>query len=345
MAQAVEALWPADAPLRRAGGHALPPHPAAPRRTEAAHRDRRSRRIRCRTRRGSRRRSASWRMAHGLTPDDLVLCLISGGGSALLTLPAEGLTLEDKQRINRALLDSRRQHRRDELRAQAPVAHQGRPAGRGLRAGQGGDADHQRRAGRRPVDHRQRPHGARRHQLRRRRRHPAALRHRGAGRDHEPAGAGRAGNAQAGRRSVRRPRGAHDRHAAAVAGSRGRGSPRGGAGGAHPERRDGRRVARGGQGARGAGARRRAARPAVSQALRDPLRRRNHRDGEEAARRHAARAGRPGRRVLPGPGAGAAGPGRRVGAGGRHRRHRWHGRQRRRLRRARDLVARACRWA
>ena len=39
-------------------------------------------------------------MAHGLTADDLVLCLISGGGSALLTLPAEGLTLEDKQRIN-----------------------------------------------------------------------------------------------------------------------------------------------------------------------------------------------------------------------------------------------------
>ena len=38
--------------------------------------------------------------------DDLVLCLISGGGSALLTLPAEGLTLEDKQRINRELLAS-----------------------------------------------------------------------------------------------------------------------------------------------------------------------------------------------------------------------------------------------
>jgi hydroxypyruvate reductase len=45
-------------------------------------------------------------MAHGLTQDDLVLCLISGGGSALLTLPAEGLTLEDKQRINKQLLNS-----------------------------------------------------------------------------------------------------------------------------------------------------------------------------------------------------------------------------------------------
>lgn len=42
----------------------------------------------------------------GLNADDLVLCLISGGGSALLVLPAPGLTLEDKQGINRALLAS-----------------------------------------------------------------------------------------------------------------------------------------------------------------------------------------------------------------------------------------------
>ena len=41
-----------------------------------------------------------------LTPHDLVLCLISGGGSALLTLPCDGLTLADKQRIYRQLLDS-----------------------------------------------------------------------------------------------------------------------------------------------------------------------------------------------------------------------------------------------
>jgi hydroxypyruvate reductase len=39
-------------------------------------------------------------------PDDLVLCLLSGGGSALLALPAAGITLEDKQVINRALLRS-----------------------------------------------------------------------------------------------------------------------------------------------------------------------------------------------------------------------------------------------
>jgi hydroxypyruvate reductase len=42
----------------------------------------------------------------GLGPDDLVLALISGGGSALLALPAPGLTLADKQAVNRALLHS-----------------------------------------------------------------------------------------------------------------------------------------------------------------------------------------------------------------------------------------------
>jgi hydroxypyruvate reductase len=40
----------------------------------------------------------------GLGPDDLVLALISGGGSALMAVPAPGLTLADKQRITRALL-------------------------------------------------------------------------------------------------------------------------------------------------------------------------------------------------------------------------------------------------
>jgi glycerate 2-kinase len=42
----------------------------------------------------------------GLAPDDLVLCLLSGGGSALLSLPAPGVPLEEKQAINRALLRS-----------------------------------------------------------------------------------------------------------------------------------------------------------------------------------------------------------------------------------------------
>lgn len=45
-------------------------------------------------------------LVRGLTVNDLVLCLISGGGSALMALPADGLTLTDKQAINSALLKS-----------------------------------------------------------------------------------------------------------------------------------------------------------------------------------------------------------------------------------------------
>ncbi|MFD2174364.1 glycerate kinase type-2 family protein [Rhodobacter lacus] len=45
-------------------------------------------------------------MVRGLGPQDTVLCLISGGGSALLALPAAGVSLEEKQAINRALLRS-----------------------------------------------------------------------------------------------------------------------------------------------------------------------------------------------------------------------------------------------
>ncbi len=42
----------------------------------------------------------------GLSADDLVVCLISGGGSSLLTLPCEGLRFSEKQAINQALLMS-----------------------------------------------------------------------------------------------------------------------------------------------------------------------------------------------------------------------------------------------
>jgi glycerate 2-kinase len=45
------------------------------------------------------------KMVQGLGPDDLVLCLISGGGSSMLPLPAPGISLKDKQAVNRALLD------------------------------------------------------------------------------------------------------------------------------------------------------------------------------------------------------------------------------------------------
>ncbi len=105
MAQAVEALWPADAPLSglvvTRYGH-VPPRPAGlPRRievVEAAHP--------VPDAAGLQAAQRILALAGGLTADDLVLCLISGGGSALLTLPAEGLTLDDMQRINRGLLES-----------------------------------------------------------------------------------------------------------------------------------------------------------------------------------------------------------------------------------------------
>lgn len=46
------------------------------------------------------------KLVGNLTADDTVLCLISGGGSALLALPLPGISLEDKQVVNRALLHS-----------------------------------------------------------------------------------------------------------------------------------------------------------------------------------------------------------------------------------------------
>ncbi|MCZ7497327.1 glycerate kinase [Agrobacterium tumefaciens] len=45
-------------------------------------------------------------LVSGLGADDLVVCLISGGGSSLLSVPAPGVTLEEKRAINRALLSS-----------------------------------------------------------------------------------------------------------------------------------------------------------------------------------------------------------------------------------------------
>ncbi|MDT5145261.1 MAG: glycerate 2-kinase [Mycobacterium sp.] len=105
MAQALEALWPADAPLSGlvvTRYHHIPPRPAGlPERielVEAAHP--------VPDEAGLKAAERILALTEGLTADDLVLCLISGGGSALLTLPTEGLTLADKQRINRQLLES-----------------------------------------------------------------------------------------------------------------------------------------------------------------------------------------------------------------------------------------------
>ncbi len=46
------------------------------------------------------------KMLNGLSKDDLVVALISGGGSALLSLPASGISVEDKRAVNKALLKS-----------------------------------------------------------------------------------------------------------------------------------------------------------------------------------------------------------------------------------------------
>jgi glycerate 2-kinase len=99
MARAVEIAWP-DVPLTGVVvtryGHAVPTdrievleasHPVPDEASEAA-----GRRI--------------LQAVSGLTADDLVLALISGGGSALMTVPAPGLTLDDKKAVNRLLLDS-----------------------------------------------------------------------------------------------------------------------------------------------------------------------------------------------------------------------------------------------
>jgi glycerate 2-kinase len=46
------------------------------------------------------------KMVSGLTANDLVVALISGGGSSLLTMPVDGISNEDKRNVNRALLKS-----------------------------------------------------------------------------------------------------------------------------------------------------------------------------------------------------------------------------------------------
>ncbi len=109
MAAAVEALWPAEAPMSgvvvtRYG--AVPPSQAAAQAAgrarievvEAAHP------VPDEAGRGAAARILA--LARGAGADDLVLCLVSGGASSLLVLPAEGVSLADKQAINAALLKS-----------------------------------------------------------------------------------------------------------------------------------------------------------------------------------------------------------------------------------------------
>lgn len=105
MAAAVDALWPQDAPMRglvvTRYDHVPPAYAARPGRIEvvqAAHP--------VPDEAGREAAQRILQMVQGLGEDDLVLCLISGGGSALLSLPAPGLDFETKQSVNKALLRS-----------------------------------------------------------------------------------------------------------------------------------------------------------------------------------------------------------------------------------------------
>lgn len=106
MADAVDALWPADAALSglvvTRNGHRPPVAGSAKASrievVEAAH-----------PVPDETGRQAALRIldrVRGLAAQDLVLCLLSGGGSALLSLPLDGVDLADKQALNRALLAS-----------------------------------------------------------------------------------------------------------------------------------------------------------------------------------------------------------------------------------------------
>jgi hydroxypyruvate reductase len=105
MAAAVDTLWPAGAPLSglvvTRYDHVPPAYKAMPGRIEVV-----EARHPVPDEAGQRAAARIAELARGLGPEDLVLCLISGGGSALLSLPAPGLTLADKQAVNRALLSS-----------------------------------------------------------------------------------------------------------------------------------------------------------------------------------------------------------------------------------------------
>ena len=105
MAQAVETWWPVNAPLQGlvvTRYHHIPPRaPDLKQRIEVVEA---SHPVPDAAGMAAARRILA--MARGLTKNDLVLCLISGGASALLTLPTVGLTLEQKQNVNQALLDS-----------------------------------------------------------------------------------------------------------------------------------------------------------------------------------------------------------------------------------------------
>jgi len=109
MAAALDAAWPAEAPL---SGLVVTRYDSVPP-AYAAAQARGATRIEVvqaahpvPDEAGRRAAARILDLAHGLSADDLVVCLISGGASSLLALPARGVTLEEKQAINGALLKS-----------------------------------------------------------------------------------------------------------------------------------------------------------------------------------------------------------------------------------------------
>jgi glycerate 2-kinase len=109
MAAALESLWPRDVPLSglvvTRYDYVPPAFAAAQARgetrievVEAAHP--------VPDEAGRRAAARILELAQGLSEDDLVICLVSGGASSLLALPAAGITLAEKQAINNALLKS-----------------------------------------------------------------------------------------------------------------------------------------------------------------------------------------------------------------------------------------------
>jgi len=105
MAAAVDALWPKEAPMSglvvTRYDYVPPAYKLNPGRievVEAAHP--------VPDEAGRRAAQRIAQLTQGLSQDDLVLCLMSGGASSLLAMPAEGITLQEKQAINKALLRS-----------------------------------------------------------------------------------------------------------------------------------------------------------------------------------------------------------------------------------------------
>jgi hydroxypyruvate reductase len=98
MAQAVERNWPSDAPFDglvvTRYGHGLPTNTIKV--VEAGHPIPDSH--------GEQASRAILTMVSTLTPDDVLLCLFSGGGSSLLALPVDGISLQDLKEITQQLL-------------------------------------------------------------------------------------------------------------------------------------------------------------------------------------------------------------------------------------------------